>query len=554
MGTQPPTEPFQNLGNFTIIEKLGEGNLGPVYRAIDQERGRAAILRILYDGIKWNPRIEAAFNRECDAIMALRHPNIASIYEIGKEHQPPYIAMESLGSRNLAALIARKEHIPVEVKLAIVIQIAEGLAYAHGKGVPHLDLWPAKIHITSEGIVKIRDFAITHVLMKYLPKPAVRWGTPIYLSPEQIQNEEVDERSDIFSLGTVLYEFFTGLHPFHHPNGNKTLDNIVLEASFPTFEQFPELPPGIWTILKTCLARNREERYQSMADLSAAFGELAASLDEDNRMVLAELFSSLGPLRKAAARPDAPGEIGGLLKEIQQLAQGENESGYTRLKRLMTELLEQQEFIRTACEETPELITANFFSDFAAGSLNTKSGQKTRTERVVTEVHKVEVAPSTGHDAEAAISTGHTEEAASAIPLENDSFGETPSTAAKESGETVSDPPLIPSPVPTASDAAACGDADSTDDADDTDDTDDADDDAADNADNADNDDNDDNDYAKDDYARKFPDSMPASRHGLIPNLSWRTTTAVLLVVLVLLAAAYFVLGGENPFHYWVGP
>ncbi|HSW38161.1 MAG TPA: serine/threonine-protein kinase, partial [Acidobacteriota bacterium] len=363
MATQSPNEPFRTMGNFIIGEKLGEGNLGPVYGAIDQRLGRAAVIRILDEGIKWTPGIEAVFRRECDAVAALRHPNIAAIYEIGGETRPTYLAMEALESRNLTALIARNADIPVEVKLAIAIQTAEGLRHAHDKGVLHLDLCPAKIHITGQGCVKIRDFAITHVLMMHLPKPAVRWGAPIYLSPEQVENKAVDERSDIFSIGTVFYEFFTGLHPFHDPNGNKALDNIVFEISFPTFEQFPELPPGIWAILKTCLARNPQDRYLNMSDLAAALHELAESLEEDNRMALAELFGSLHPLRKAAAKPYAPEKIGSLLNEIQELARSGHATNYTRLKRLMSDLIDQQEFIRSAANETPETIVSQFFSE-----------------------------------------------------------------------------------------------------------------------------------------------------------------------------------------------
>jgi serine/threonine protein kinase len=234
------------------------------------------------------------------------------------------------------------------------------LHYAHKKGVLHLDLAPGKIHLTPDSTAKVRDFAITHVLMKHLPRPIVRWGVPIYLSPEQIQNKACDERSDIFSLGIILYEFLTYLHPFHDPNGNKALDNIVMETQFPTFEQFSELPPGIWTILKTCMARDPNDRYCSMEDLAKAGRELLTSISEDKRLMLAELYAALNPLRKVAAQPGASENILRLLDEIEKLAKGENEVHYAHLDRMMTELIEQYPAIQAAADASGFIDTPCF--------------------------------------------------------------------------------------------------------------------------------------------------------------------------------------------------
>lgn len=341
MGTASPVETGQTLGRYTLIEKLGEGYLGPVWRGLDEGAGRAVVIRILCDGIKWEPEIEAAFQRECRTLAALRHPNVAALYETGRERGIRFMVLESLGSRNLETMIVQKTAMTVESRLSIMIQAAEGLQYAHRSGVLHRNLEPSKIHITADGTVKTRDFALAHLLKKHLPRPAVRWGTPIYLAPEQIENGLPDERSDIFALGTVFYEFLTGQHPFHDPNGNKALDNVLEPPQLPTFEKFPELPPGTWAILKTCLALDPGDRYGSMQDVAYACRELLTSLAEDTRLMLAELYAALPSLRRAAAQPGAPQPVLRLLEAVQQLAQGGKEAHYTCLDILMTRLIEQ---------------------------------------------------------------------------------------------------------------------------------------------------------------------------------------------------------------------
>lgn len=359
MGTASPVETGQTLGRYTLIEKLGEGHLGPVWRGLDEGEGRAVVIRILCDGIKWVPEIEAAFQRECRALTTLRHPNVAATFETGRDHESPFIVMESLGRRNLETMIAQKTPLTVETKLAFMIQAAEGLQYAHRNGILHCNLEPSKIHVMADGTVKIRDFALAHVLKKHIPRPAVRWGTPIYLAPEQIENVPPDERSDIFALGTIFYQFLTGQHPFHDPNGNKALDNVLEPPQLPTFEKFPELPPGTWAILKTCLALAPGDRYQSMQDVADACRDLQTSLAEDTRLMLAELYAALPSLRRAAAQPGAPQSILHLHEAVQRLAREEKEAHYARLDALMTRLIEQYPALH---------------SDDAAGGLESAAG------------------------------------------------------------------------------------------------------------------------------------------------------------------------------------
>jgi serine/threonine protein kinase len=348
MGVASPIKTVLTLGKYTLLEKIGEGYLGPVYRGFDQGLDRAVVVRILCAGIKWDSIIEELFNQQCRALEALNHPGIASILDSGKEGQSHFIVMESLGGASLQSLIAQKPAMTAEAKVSIMIQVAEGLGHAHKNGILHRDLAPAKIHMTTDGAAKIRDFAFAHVLRKHLPHPAIRWGAPIYLSPEQVQQQDCDPRSDIFSAGTIFYEMLTYRHPFYDRDGNKALDNILLCTEIPTFEMFPDEPPGVWPILRTCLEKNPKDRYQSMEEFANACRDLLKDLAEDTRLMLAELYAALSPLKAAASQLNASEVTARLLRDIQKLLRGEQQVDYASLDRLMTVLLEQYPVIRAA--------------------------------------------------------------------------------------------------------------------------------------------------------------------------------------------------------------
>jgi serine/threonine protein kinase len=355
MGLSSLIETARNLGKYELIEKIGEGYLGPVYRGFDQDLATPVVIRVLCDGIKWDSKLEELFRRETRTIAGLQHPNIAAVLDIGMEGSTRYIAMESLGSGTLESLIAQNSTISVETKLSIMIHISEGLSYAHKHGILHRDLVPGKIHLAPDGSAKIRDFALANILMKYLPHPIVRWGAPIYLCPEQIQHKDCDGRSDIFSAGTIFYELLTHVHPFHDRDSNKALDNILSDAPIPTFEKFPDAPAGIWTILRSCLAKSPEERYQSADEIAEACRKLLVSLAEDKQLILSELYASLSPLKKAAAQANAAASTIALLHDIQILLREEKEADYACLDRLMSSLTEEYPAIQAAACAPPEL-------------------------------------------------------------------------------------------------------------------------------------------------------------------------------------------------------
>ncbi len=347
MGACLQIETPRTLGKYPLLEKLGEGLLGPVYKSCDRDLGRAVAIRVLCDGIKWDAQLEESFYRECRAASALQHPNIAAVFEAGQDGQSRYIVMELLGGKDLKSLIAEDPDMPVEAKVSIMIAAAEALSHAHKNGVLHRSLEPGKIRLTAEG-VKIRDLGISGPLMKRLPRPVVRWGVPIYLSPEQIQQQSGNAQSDVFSAGIVFYELLTRRHPFHDPDGNKALDNLLLDPQIATFEQYPDLPPGLWAILRKCLSKNPSDRYAGMDEFAGACRELMKDLAEDVQLMMAELHSSLPLIRKAAGGPDAPEAAVQLLNEIESLMHGRKEADYISLDRLVTSLMEQHPAIKKA--------------------------------------------------------------------------------------------------------------------------------------------------------------------------------------------------------------
>ena len=327
-----------SLGKYALLEKLGEGHLGPVYKALDQGPERLVAVRVLCDGIRWDADLEVRFYRECRAVADLRHSSIAAILDFGRERQSHYMAMEFLGGDDLGSLIARNAALTVEQKLSIMIQVADGLSHAHGHGILHRGLKPGKIHLAPDGCPKIRDFGIAHLLRSFLARPGIRFGAPLYMPPEEIQHAECDERSDVFSAGIVFYELLTGFHPFHDRNSNNAVDRILFETDIPAVDRFPDLPPGIWAILDKCLEKDPHDRYQAISGFSNACRDLLKDMGEDSQLMLAELQAALPRLRKVAARSGSPRSTIALCEEIQKLLGKEGKTDYASLDRLMAVL------------------------------------------------------------------------------------------------------------------------------------------------------------------------------------------------------------------------
>jgi eukaryotic-like serine/threonine-protein kinase len=263
--------------HYRVLEKLGEGGMGAVYAAEDTRLGRRVALKFLPGELVGDPVSLERFRIEARASSALNHPNICTIYDVGEAEGHPFLVMELLDGHTLRSLIERE---PVDQSTVIEfgIQIADALETAHAEGILHRDLKPENLFATRRGSVKILDFGVAKLLGRE-PEPGagigLTWpgsapGTAAYMSPEQARGEELDARSDLFSLGAVLYEMATGRPAFPGKTTAVVFDAILNRAPVRAEECNPTLSPGFGAIIAKLLERDRGARYQSAAELRAA--------------------------------------------------------------------------------------------------------------------------------------------------------------------------------------------------------------------------------------------------------------------------------------------
>ncbi len=309
------------IGQYEVAELLGSGAMGEVYRATDAKMfGRVVALKILSERLSQNEQACARFKREVEVASSLVHPNIVTIHDRGEHEGRPYFVMEYLEGTDLTELIRQHTSRTVEQRIEISRQIADALHFAHGHNVVHRDVKPSNIMLTEvsgQEQTKLVDFGIAHIERSSLTRATTQPGTFSYMSPEQLKNEALDHRSDLFSLGIVLYELFTGTHPFDAPSEALITTRILRDEPEPARNRSPEVPAALDSLVLKLLEKEPMQRPQTSGEVAEALRQILRKLQTRGVATDPSEYSNLNDLTRQmvenlltwARQKEAEGEL-----------------------------------------------------------------------------------------------------------------------------------------------------------------------------------------------------------------------------------------------------
>ncbi len=270
----------RTIGNYRVLERVGEGGMGAVYRAIDVMLEREVALKILRPDLAGQPDVEERFRDEAMTLARLNHPNIATLYSLVREGDELFMVMEFVKGESLEAILARSGAVDPATSVAWCCQVLDAMEYAHRKGVVHRDLKPANLMLTETGIVKVMDFGIARVLGgHHRTRDGRVVGTIAYMSPEQVHGQDVDGRTDIYALGTVLYELITGRVPFDAPDEFDLMCAQINEKPVAPGARRTGVPGWLDGAVLKALAKPPEDRFQTAAAFRAALLDGLRTMD-----------------------------------------------------------------------------------------------------------------------------------------------------------------------------------------------------------------------------------------------------------------------------------
>src|SRR3954463_10792081 len=267
-----------DIGKYHIIELVGEGAMGVVYRATDSVLDRTVAIKVMNESIARQEDLRKRFLHEAQAAASLQHPNVVSIYDMGEVDGHMFIAMGFVDGVALEKLLETNQPLSLQAKLDIIIDVLTGLTFAHKRGIIHRDIKPANIRVTEDGRAKIMDFGVAHLASSSMTSTGSFLGTPSYMAPEQITEGKTTAATDIFAVGGVLYQLLTQLKPFEAPTLQNLFFRIITEKPKRVSELMPNLPPALDRIVEKAMAKEPSERYGSALEMANELSAVRAKL------------------------------------------------------------------------------------------------------------------------------------------------------------------------------------------------------------------------------------------------------------------------------------